>query len=444
MVKVRFAPSPTGHLHIGNFRTALVNFLFARKENGHFMLRIDDTDDERSTLEFEKDIINDLKWMNFNWDSIEKQSSRLERYNEALNILLDKKRAYACYETAEELSLKRKVQLSSGKPPVYDRSALRLSDSDIATLEASGKKPHYRFLLDHSEIKWNDLVKGESKYHMSSLSDPVILREDGRVIYTLASVVDDIDFDITHILRGEDHMTNSAAQIQLFESLGSIAPNLGHLSLLTDISGSGLSKRLGSLSLQDLRNEGVNPMAISSLLSKIGSSDSVEAKKDIENIIISFDINKFGKSKPKFDKNELLALNSKVLQLMEYDEVLDDLNKLDLIITKDLWYLVRGNISLLKNVKDWSDVCFGNINSIIEDGAFITQAAKTLPEGEFNKSTWSIWTKNLSQISGRKGKDLYMPLRLCLTGYNKGPEMADLILIIGRDKVLKRLSNQDQ
>ena len=443
MVKVRFAPSPTGHLHIGNFRTALVNFLFARKENGHFMLRIDDTDDERSTLEFEKDIIYDLKWMNFNWDSIEKQSSRLERYNEALNILLDKKRAYACYETAEELSLKRKVQLSSGKPPVYDRSALRLSDSDIATLEASGKKPHYRFLLDHSEIKWNDLVKGESKYNMSSLSDPVILREDGRVIYTLASVVDDIDFDITHILRGEDHMTNSAAQIQLFESLGSIAPNLGHLSLLTDISGSGLSKRLGSLSLQDLRNEGVNPMAISSLLSKIGSSDSVEAKKDIENIIISFDINKFGKSKPKFDKNELLALNSKVLQLMEYDEVLDDLNKLDLIITKDLWYLVRGNISLLKNVKDWSDVCFGNINSIIEDGAFITQAAKTLPEGEFNKTTWSIWTKNLSQISGRKGKDLYMPLRLCLTGYNKGPEMADLILIIGRDKVLKRLSNQD-
>ena len=395
MVKVRFAPSPTGHLHIGNFRTALVNFLFARKENGHFMLRIDDTDDERSTLEFEKDIIYDLKWMNFNWDSIEKQSSRLERYNEALNILLDKKRAYACYETAEELSLKRKVQLSSGKPPVYDRSALRLSDSDIATLEASGKKPHYRFLLDHSEIKWNDLVKGESKYNMSSLSDPVILREDGRVIYTLASVVDDIDFDITHILRGEDHMTNSAAQIQLFESLGSIAPNLGHLSLLTDISGSGLSKRLGSLSLQDLRNEGVNPMAISSLLSKIGSSDSVEAKKDIENIIISFDINKFGKSKPKFDKNELLALNSKVLQLMEYDEVLDDLNKLDLIITKDLWYLVRGNISLLKNVKDWSDVCFGNINSIIEDGAFITQAAKTLPEGEFNKTTWSIWTKNL-------------------------------------------------
>ena len=269
MVKVRFAPSPTGFLHIGNFRTALVNFLFARKEKGHFMLRIDDTDHERSSLEFEKAIIEDLSWMNFKWDSLEKQSTRLKRYDEALETLLDKKRAYACYETAEELSLKRKAQLSSGNPPVYDRSSLRLSDSDVADLKSKGKKPHYRFLLDHTEVIWNDLIKGGSKYHMSSLSDPVVLREDGRVIYTLASVVDDIDFDITHILRGEDHMTNSAAQIQLFEALGSAAPNLGHLSLLTDISGAGLSKRLGSLSLKDLRNEGIHPMAISSLLSKV-------------------------------------------------------------------------------------------------------------------------------------------------------------------------------
>ena len=292
MVKVRFAPSPTGFLHIGNFRTALVNFLFARKEKGHFMLRIDDTDHERSSLEFEKAIIEDLSWMNFKWDSLEKQSTRLKRYDKALETLLDKKRAYACYETAEELSLKRKAQLSSGKPPVYDRSSLKLSDSDVADLKSKGKKPHYRFLLDHSEVTWNDLIKGGSKYHMSSLSDPVILREDGRVIYTLASVVDDIDFDITHILRGEDHMTNSAAQIQLFEALGSAAPNLGHLSLLTDISGAGLSKRLGSLSLKDLRNEGIHPMAISSLLSKVGTSDPVEIKKEIKTIILDFDINK--------------------------------------------------------------------------------------------------------------------------------------------------------
>ena len=442
MVKVRFAPSPTGFLHIGNFRTALVNFLFARKEKGHFMLRIDDTDHERSSLEFEKAIIEDLSWMNFKWDSLEKQSNRLKRYDEALETLLDKKRAYACYETAEELSLKRKAQLSSGKPPVYDRSSLRLSDSDVADLKAKGKKPHYRFLLDHSEVIWNDLIKGGSKYHMSSLSDPVILREDGRVIYTLASVVDDIDFDITHILRGEDHMTNSAAQIQLFEALGSAAPNLGHLSLLTDISGAGLSKRLGSLSLKDLRNEGIHPMAISSLLSKVGTSDPVEIKKEIETIILYFDINKFGKSKSKFDKNELSILNSKIYQLIDFEEINEDLKKMNISITKEFWNLIRGNIALLKNVKDWWDICFGIIDSIIENQDFLDSALEALPKDQFNEKTWSTWTQKLSQITGKKGKELYMPLRLCLTGQNKGPEMADLILMMGRDKVIKRLSNQ--
>ena len=442
MVKVRFAPSPTGFLHIGNFRTALVNFLFARKEKGHFMLRIDDTDHERSSLEFEKAIIEDLSWMNFKWDSLEKQSNRLKRYDEALETLLDKKRAYACYETAEELSLKRKAQLSSGKPPVYDRSSLRLSDSDVADLKAKGNKPHYRFLLDHSEVIWNDLIKGGSKYHMSSLSDPVILREDGRVIYTLASVVDDIDFDITHILRGEDHMTNSAAQIQLFEALGSAAPNLGHLSLLTDISGAGLSKRLGSLSLKDLRNEGIHPMAISSLLSKVGTSDPVEIKKEIETIILYFDINKFGKSKPKFDKNELSILNSKIYQLIDFEEINEDLKKINISITKEFWNLIRGNIALLKNVKDWWDICFGIIDSIIENQDFLDSALEALPKDQFNEKTWSTWTQKLSQKTGKKGKELYMPLRLCLTGQNKGPEMADLILMMGRDKVIKRLSNQ--
>jgi glutamyl-tRNA synthetase len=442
MVKVRFAPSPTGFLHIGNFRTALVNFLFARKENGHFMLRIDDTDHERSSLEFEKAIIEDLSWMNFKWDSLEKQSTRLKRYDKALETLLDKKRAYACYETAEELSLKRKAQLSSGKPPVYDRSSLKLSDSDVADLKSKGKKPHYRFLLDHSEVTWNDLIKGGSKYHMSSLSDPVILREDGRVIYTLASVVDDIDFDITHILRGEDHMTNSAAQIQLFEALGSAAPNLGHLSLLTDISGAGLSKRLGSLSLKDLRNEGIHPMAISSLLSKVGTSDPVEIKKEIKTIILDFDINKFGKSKSKFDKNELSILNSKIYQLTDFEEINEDLNKLNISITKEFWNLIRGNIALLKNVKDWWDICFGTIHSIIENKDFLDTALEVLPIDQFNEKTWSTWTKKLSQVTGKKGKELYMPLRLCLTGQNKGPEMADLILMMGRDKIIKRLSNQ--
>ena len=372
MIKVRFAPSPTGYLHIGNFRTALVNFLFARNKNGHFMLRIDDTDEERSSLEYEEAIKEDLSWMSVNWDSLEKQSSRLSNYDEALETLLDKKRAYPCFETAEELSLKRKGQLSSGKPPVYDRSALKLSDSDIADLKSKGKKAHYRFLLNHVDVNWDDLVKGPSKYNMSNLSDPVILREDGRVIYTLASVVDDIDFEVTDILRGEDHMTNSAAQIQLFEALGSLAPRLGHLSLLTDISGSGLSKRLGSLSLKDLRQEGFEPMAISSLLSKVGTSDPIDIFKDVTKIIKEFDINKFGKSKPKFDKNELSNLNSKFFQLMDFEDVVNKLKVLNLDITKEFWYLIRGNIKILEDVKIWWDVCFDNIRTNNNDSEYIS------------------------------------------------------------------------
>ena len=440
MIKVRFAPSPTGYLHIGNFRTALVNFLFARNVNGHFMLRIDDTDQERSSLEYEEAIKEDLSWMSINWDSLEKQSSRLSNYDDALETLLDKKRAYPCFETAEELSLKRKGQLSSGKPPVYDRSALKLSDSDIADLKSKGKKAHYRFLLNHTDVNWDDLVKGPSKYNMSNLSDPVILREDGRVIYTLASVVDDIDFKVTDILRGEDHMTNSAAQIQLFEALGSSAPRLGHLSLLTDISGSGLSKRLGSLSLKDLRHEGFEPMAISSLLSKVGTSDPIDVFKDIKQIIKEFDINKFGKSKPKFDKNELSNLNSKFFQLMDYEDISYKLKKMGLDITKEFWYLIRGNIKILDDVKVWMNVCFGNIQTKNIDDDFISLALKLLPQDQFNENTWSIWTNLLKIESGKKGKDLYKPLRLCLTGQDNGPEMANLISIMGRDKVTERLS----
>ena len=440
MIKVRFAPSPTGYLHIGNFRTALVNFLFARNVNGHFMLRIDDTDQERSSLEYEEAIKEDLSWMSINWDSLEKQSSRLSNYDDALETLLDKKRAYPCFETAEELSLKRKGQLSSGKPPVYDRSALKLSDSDIADLKSKGKKAHYRFLLNHTDVNWDDLVKGPSKYNMSNLSDPVILREDGRVIYTLASVVDDIDFKVTDILRGEDHMTNSAAQIQLFEALGSLAPRLGHLSLLTDISGSGLSKRLGSLSLKDLRHEGFEPMAISSLLSKVGTSDPIDVFKDIKQIIKEFDINKFGKSKPKFDKNELSNLNSKFFQLMDYEDIINKLKTMDLNITKEFWYLIRGNIEILDDVKIWMNVCFGNIQTKNIDSDLLSLALKLLPQDQFNENTWSIWTNLLKIESGKKGKDLYKPLRLCLTGQDNGPEMASLISIMGRDKVTERLS----
>ena len=443
MIKVRFAPSPTGYLHIGNFRTALVNYLFARKNKGHFMLRIDDTDQERSLLEYESAIKEDLSWMNMDWDSLEKQSNRLSCYDNALQKLLNKKRAYPCFETADELSLKRKSQLSSGKPPIYDRSALKLSDSDIADLKSKGKKPHYRFLLNHVDVKWDDLVKGESKYNMSNLSDPVILREDGRVIYTLASVVDDIDFEVTDVLRGEDHMTNSAAQIQLFEALGASPPMLGDLSLLTDISGEGLSKRHGSLSLQDLRKEGFQPMAISSLLSKVGTSDPIDVFKNLNQIIEDFNIEKFGKSKPKFDKIELSNLNSKFFQLMSYDDISDQLKKFDYEITNEFWNLIKGNITTLQDLNFWWNIVYGKIKFINHDQQFIQMALKTLPKDSFDTSTWSNWTSLLMKESGKKGKDLFKPLRLCLTGQSNGPEMASLVLIMGRDKVIERLNNKD-
>ena len=441
MTKVRFAPSPTGYLHIGNFRTALINFLFAKNKNGHFMLRIDDTDDVRSLQKYEDAIKEDLSWVGINWDSLEKQSSRLSFYDQALQKLLDKKRAYPCFETAEELSLKRKKQLSSGKPPIYDRAALNLSDSDIADLKAKGKSPHYRFLLDHTDVNWNDLVKGASQYNMSNLSDPVIIREDGRVIYTLASVVDDIDFGVTDILRGEDHMTNSAAQIQLFEALESSPPNLGHLSLLTDISGAGLSKRIGSISLRDLKDEGFQPMAISSLLSKVGTSDAVEIFRDINQIINDFDISKFGKSKPKFDKNELRGLNSKFFKMLDFSRISNQLKKFNFKISSDFWELVKGNIQNLEELELWWNIIYGNIEPIYNDENFKNTAVETLPEGNFDKNTWTNWTSILMKETGRKGKELYNPIRLCLTGQNKGPEMATLVFLMGREKVLERLSN---
>ena len=442
MTKVRFAPSPTGYLHIGNFRTALINFLFAKNKNGHFMLRIDDTDDERSLKKYEDAIKEDLSWVGINWDSLEKQSSRLSYYDQALQKLLDKKRAYPCFETAEELSLKRKKQLSSGKPPIYDRSALNLSDSDIADLKAKGRSPHYRFLLDHKDVNWNDLVKGTSQYNMSNLSDPVIIREDGRVIYTLASVVDDIDFEVTDILRGEDHMTNSAAQIQLFEALESSPPNLGHLSLLTDISGAGLSKRLGSISLRDLKDEGFQPMAISSLLSKVGSSDAIEIFRDINQIISDFDISKFGKSKPKFDKNELRGLNSKLFKMLDFSDISNQLKKFNFKISSDFWELVKGNIENLEELELWWNIIYGNIEPKYNDENFLNTALETLPEGNFDKNTWTNWTSILMEETGRKGKELYNPLRMCLTGQNKGPEMATLVCLMGRGKVLERLTNK--
>ena len=439
--KVRFAPSPTGNLHVGNLRTALVNYLYARHNGGQFMLRIDDTDTERSTAEYEASIRADLQWMGMNWDCEDRQSDRLNRYDEALSHLLATGRAYACYETAEELALKRKAQLNAGRPPVYDRASLKLTDEQKQAYEAEGRKPHYRFKLLDEEVTWTDLVRGDVAYHMSSLSDPVIIREDGRVIYTLASVVDDIDHEITTILRGEDHVTNSAAQIQLFEALGATAPQMGHLALLAGADGEGLSKRLGSLSIAQLRDEGIEATAIASLLGRIGTSLAIQPFASISELADAFDITSFGRATAKFDPEELRQLNGRILQLLDYEDVASRLQALA-IDKADFWLAVRGNLNLLHEAGEWWQICHQDITPVIEDKELCLAAIEQLPDGEITADIWKSWTSDIASATGKKGRGLFMPLRLALTGRNAGPEIAGLLPFMGRERIIARLSGE--
>jgi len=439
--KVRFAPSPTGHLHVGNLRTALVNYLYAKQAGGHFMLRIDDTDTHRSTPEFEQSIRSDLNWLGIKWDSEDRQSERLDKYQQALEQLIASGRAYPCYETQEELGLKRKAQLMSGKPPVYDRAALRLTQEQKNAFENENIKPHYRFLLKQDEVKWIDLVRAESSIHMSSLSDPVLLRADGRVIYTLASVVDDIVHGITTILRGEDHVTNSAAQIQLFEALGAKPPEMGHMALLAGADGQGLSKRIGSLSINQLREEGFEPLAIIALLSRIGTSDPIEAFANIEEIIQQFSISKFGRATAKFDPAELSLINAKTLQQLKFEELLDRFAELGLSeIDADFWHAIRGNINSFQEVEDWWKLCHQEMTPIIEDADLCHIAANTLPNQQVTSDIWGEWIAVISEQSGKKGRALFHPLRLALTGKTHGPEVKNLLKYMGRERIQKRLS----
>ena len=441
--KVRFAPSPTGMLHVGNLRTALINYLFARNAGGSFMLRIDDTDDTRSTVEFEVAIREDLQWMGMQWDEEDRQSARLARYDEALKILLASGYAYPCYETQEELSLKRKSQLMAGKPPVYDRSALALTEAEKQKLEAEGRQPHYRFLLNHAEVNWTDLVRGNVSYHMSSLSDPVLMREDGRVIYTLASVVDDIDHGITTILRGEDHVTNSAAQVQLFEALGSKPPTMGHLALLAGEGGEGLSKRLGSLSVRQLRQEGVEAQALASLLARIGTSAPIVAQPLMANIIAEFDINSYGRATPKFSSDELMQINARLLQQLDYSAVKNRLAEAGLgCIDNGFWLAVRSNITTLAEVEEWWSVCNRPIAPEIEDPELLAVALENLPEGPFGRESWSSWTKAVGTAADKQGKSLFMPLRKALTGRAFGPDMGVLMCYMKAEIVRQRLAGE--
>ena len=375
-------------------------------------------------------------------DCEDRQSSRLDRYDEALTQLIQGGRAYACYETSEELSLKRKAQLLAGRPPVYDRAGLKLTDEEKAKLEAEGRRPHWRFLLKDVEVSWHDMVRGDVTYHMSSLSDPVLIREDRRVIYTLASVVDDIDHGITHIIRGEDHVTNSAAQIQLFEALGSAAPMMGHLALLAGADGQGLSKRLGSLSIGALRQDGMEPVAIASLLARIGTGDPVIPQPNMAAIIDRFDFEKFGRATAKFDPLELAKLNSQIVQELDFADVEARLAHIGVTGNAEFWLAVRRNLATVDEARVWWDICTQPITPIIEAPAITNAAAALLPAGDLDSQIWSPWTKSIAAENGVTGKGLFMPIRLALTGRVSGPEIAPLLAIMGRERVIKRLRGQ--
>ena len=441
-IKVRFAPSPTGCLHVGNLRTALVNYLFARKAGGTFMLRIDDTDKDRSSDEFETAIRDDLQWMGMEWDLEDRQSARLKRYDEALEQLAASGRAYSCYETPDELSLKRKAQLLAGRPPVYDRAGLKLSNDAKAKFQKEGRRPHWRFLLNDAEVRWFDMVRGDVAYSMSSLSDPVLMREDGRVIYTLASVVDDIDHDITHIIRGEDHVTNSAAQIQLFEALGASVAIMGHVALLAGSSGEGLSKRLGSLSIGELRHNGIEPCAIASLLARIGTADPVIPHTQLSEIIKNFDLARFGRATAKFDPLELAKLNSQIVQDLSFFDVETRLSIIGVACSDAFWQAIRGNIGTVDEAQVWWNICMQPIVPVIVSPLVTNAAAALLPEGTLDMNVWSSWTKAVAAETGVKGRELFMPLRLALTGRDAGPEIAPLLSIMGRERVIARLRGE--
>ena len=435
---VRFAPSPTGRIHIGNARTAILNWLMAQKTGGQFVLRYDDTDVARSTQEFADGIATDIDWLGIRPARVEWQSKRFGRYDEVAERLRGEGRLYPCYETADELDRKRKRQEARKLPPVYDRAALKLTDEERAKLEAEGRKPHWRFKLDGHVVEWNDMVRGPQHIDTSSLSDPVLVREDGSYLYTLPSVIDDIDFGITHVIRGEDHVVNTAVQIEITEALGAKPPTYAHHSLLIGADGKGLSKRLGSLSIGSMREGGLEPMAVVSHAALLGTSDNIHPCADYAELVEGFDLDKLSRAPARFDEAELVHLNAKLLHHLPWDAV-KDRSAGD---SEAFWLAVRGNIEKLSDADVWRNVVGGAIAPVVapEDAEFIAAARTLLPPEPWDATTWKTWTEAVKAATGRKGKPLFMPLRLALTGLDHGPELAQLLPLIGRETAVVRLS----
>lgn len=427
----RFAPSPTGYIHVGNLRTALFNYLIARKSGGTFILRLDDTDRERSKQEYADAIMEDLEWLGLTWDRLERQSERMDRYEAAAESLRISGRFYECFESPTELDLKRKKLLNMHKPPVYDRAALKLSDYDKDRLREEGRDGYWRFLLDQTRIEWEDGILGPISIDAGSVSDPVLIRADGQVLYTFASSVDDIQMGVTHIVRGADHVTNTATQIQIMEALGGRPPRFAHHSLLTGAQGEELSKRLGTLSLRDLRAQGVAPEALLSLMARLGSSQPVELKISLDELAQGFDLDQFGAAPTKFDAEDLIPLTRERNQNLPFEVVYAHIRMLGIpeAWAERFWEVARHNITLLAEIDHWADLVLEGAEPVIdpEDAEFVATALALLPNPPFTASTWAEWTAKVKEATGRKGKGLFMPLRKALTGQAHGPEMAELM-----------------
>ncbi|WP_420003703.1 glutamate--tRNA ligase [Arenibacterium sp. LLYu02] len=434
MTTTRFAPSPTGYIHVGNLRTALMNYLIARKSGGTFILRIDDTDPERSKEEYVDAIKQDLEWLGLTWDKVERQSERLDRYAEAADKLREINRFYEAFETPTELDLKRKKQLNMGKPPVYDRAALALSEADKDALRAERGNGVWRFKLDQERIDWTDGILGDISIDAASVSDPVLIRGDGQVLYTLASVVDDTDMGVTHVVRGADHVTNTATQIQIMAALGFGHPTFAHHSLLTGPQGEALSKRLGTLALRDLREAGVKPMALLSLMARLGSADPVELRTDLSELIDGFDISRFGSAPTKFDSEDLFPLTARYLQGLPVDAVKAELDTIGVPaeVQPAFWAVAKENITTLKDLEGWWILCRDGAEPLIdaEDKDFIAEAMTLLPAAPYDSESWGKWTNEVKEKTGRKGKGLFMPLRKAVTGMERGPDMSALLALM--------------
>lgn len=414
------------------------------------MLRLDDTDVERSRPEFAAGIERDLIWLGLDWQEKQRQSDRLARYAAAAEALKVAGRLYPCFETPEELNFMRKRLLGRGLPPIYDRAALKLSADERTRFEAEGRRPHWRFRLADTEIIWQDLVRGETRFHGAHLSDPVVIRGDGTPLYTLPSVVDDLEMGISHVIRGEDHVANTAVQVQIFEALmaisGGVLPVFAHLPLLTDAGGQGLSKRLGSLSLEELRDQhGIEPLALTSLLATLGSSENIALHGSLDALVAGFDITAFGRASPKFNLDELAHLNARYLHGLSFSEAAAHLRNLGLRdlnlgeISAEFWEAVRPNLDRLDAVRDWQRICYETIDTVVEDQGFLETAADLLPDEPWDEATWGVWTARVKEASGHKGKALFLPLRRALTGCDHGPELKNLLPIIGRERALARL-----